>query len=835
MQAVTNLELSTPEVKDTFNAFDDKINAKLKCPSTGYEGDKPNPADWADLIDTDDDFREEFERIFNDTSVQEADDYSPEIGDDTYINMEIALPRDDDGPTFAKVTKRLRDANGIPIGTANDNPILDTRVYEVEYLDGHRASLSANTIAENIFSQVDEEGNRYTILDSIIDHRTDGSEVSDEDAFIESPIGGKKRRKTSRGWEILLQWKDGSTSWEAMKDIHAAYPVQLAEYAIQRGIDRKPAFAWWIPYVVKKRNRIISKTKSKYWTTTHKFGIRLPHSVEEALKIDAENGDTLWWDAICKEMKNVRVAFREHEGSIEDLITKGYKKLDMHMIFDIKMSENFRRKARLVADGHKTATPNSITYSSVVSRDSVRIALTLAALNDLELLSCDILNAYLTAPCRERFYCIAGPEFGSDQGKMYIIERALYGLKSSGAAFRTFLAEHLHDIGFTPSLADPDVWMRPAIKPNGFKYWEYILCYVDDILAISHDPTRVMKSIQQKFKLKNDAMVEPEIYLGAELSKMHNEYGDLAWSMSSEKYCAALLKNAESILEKRGLRLPTKVPTPMRHGYKPELDVTAELKAEGVKFYQELIGQLRWAIELGRVDILHEVSIMSSHLAMPREGHLEQIYHLLGYLKAHKKMRICFDGMYPHVDERQFTRYDWEDFYRGVEEAIPPNMPEARRLDVIITYFVDANHAGNVKDRRSQTGILMFVNKAPIIWYSKRQSTVEVSTFGAEFCAMKIAVEMTEALRYKLRMFGVPIDGATNVYCDNEAVTKNVTVPESVLKKKHHSIAYHRCREAVAAGTIRVAKQGTLKNLADLFTKVLTAARRRFLLDRFTY
>ena len=74
--------------------------------------------------------------------------------------MEIALPRDDDGPTFAKVTKSLRDANGIPIGTANDNPILDTRVYEVEYLDGHRASLSANTIAENIFSQVDEEGNR---------------------------------------------------------------------------------------------------------------------------------------------------------------------------------------------------------------------------------------------------------------------------------------------------------------------------------------------------------------------------------------------------------------------------------------------------------------------------------------------------------------------------------------------------------------------------------------------------------------------------------------------------------------------------------------------------
>ena len=106
---------------------------------------------------------------------------------------------------------------------------------------------------------------------------------------------------------------------------------------------------------------------------------------------------------------------------------------------------------------------------------------------------------------------------------------------------------------------------------------------------------------------------------------------------------------------------------------------------------------------------------MSSHLALPREGHLEQLYHLLGYLKLHKKMRICFDGMYPKVDERQFTRYDWEDFYRGAKEAIPPNMPEARGLDVILTCFVDANHAGNVKDRRSQTGILMFVNRAPII------------------------------------------------------------------------------------------------------------------------
>ena len=81
--------------------------------------------------------------------------------DDTYRNMEVALPRDSEGPEFSRVMKRLRDANGLPIGTANENPIINTRMYEVEYDDGHRASMVANTIAINMFAQVDEDGNRH--------------------------------------------------------------------------------------------------------------------------------------------------------------------------------------------------------------------------------------------------------------------------------------------------------------------------------------------------------------------------------------------------------------------------------------------------------------------------------------------------------------------------------------------------------------------------------------------------------------------------------------------------------------------------------------------------
>ena len=835
VQRVTNLEQQTARVIDIYNKFDTAISTKLKLPTRGYHGDKPNPKDWADLLEEDEDFREEFEAVYNSDQVDEADDFTPEVLQDTYLSMELALPRDGEGPEFAKVTKRLRDKEGLPIGTANDNPILDTRLYEVEYLDGHKASLAANSIAENLFAQIDEDGNRFVTIDSIVAHRVDGNQVTNDNAFIISRNGGKRRKETTRGWEILLNWKDGTSTWEKLKDVKESYPIQLAEYAHHTRIAKEPAFAWWVPHVLKKKHHIISKVKSKYWTRTHKFGIKMPKTVEEAIKLDQENGDSLWWDAILKEMKNVRIAFDIYDGDIHELRKKGYTKIDCHIIFDIKMGENFRRKARLVAGGHKTDTPSSITYSSVVSRDSVRIALLIAALNDLNVLSCDIQNAYLTAPCREKICIVAGPEFASEAGNTMIVTRALYGLKSSGAAFRSFLAETLHDIGFKPSLADPDVWMRPAIKSNGFTYWEYILCYVDDLLCIHEDPSIALKQIQTNFKFKDDKMEEPKVYLGGDLSKIDNVEGKPCWSMSSDKYCSALVKNVEQVLKNKNLRLQSKCVAPLRHGYKPELDCTGELKAEGLQWYQEIIGCLRWAVELGRIDILLETSLMSQHLALPREGHLEQVLHIVGYLKAHPKFRILFDDSKPRVNERWFQSYDWFDFYRDAKEPIPPNMPEPRGLDALISCFVDDNHAGNVKNRRSQTGILIFVNKAPIHWYSKRQATVESSTFGAEFCAMRNATDLIESLQYKLRMFGVPIDGPANVYCDNEAVYKNTVLPESTLKKKHHSIAYHRCRQAVAAGVMRVAKQGTDKNLADLFTKVLSVARRTFLLERFSY
>jgi len=229
------------------------------------------------------------------------------------------------------------------------------------------------------------------------------------------------------------------------------------------------------------------------------------------------------------------------------------------------------------------------------------------------------------------------------------------------------------------------------------------------------------------------------------------------------------------------------------------------------------------------------VSMLSHYLVQPRVGHLEAALHIFAYLKLHDRSKVVLDDTLPDLSASCFLDCDWSSFYPDAKEAIPSNMPAPRGNSVVVTCFVDADHAGDRVTRRSQTGILIFANRAPIVWHSKRQNTVETSTFGSEFVALKTAVELIEAVRYKLRMFGIPIDGPANVLCDNEAVVKNSSVPESTLKKKHNSIAYHRVREAVAAGTIRIAKESTETNLADVLTKPLAGERLRSLIQFILY
>ena len=771
----------------------------------------------------------------------DADDVEFETFDQ-YIGAEFLVNQNGESIP-ARVTKRSRDNSGRPVGKSNANPLLDTREYECVLEDGNTYRYNANVIAENIFAQCDEEGRRHAVLHEITDHMRDQTAIDITNGYVTTRKGKRVPKKTTKGWKLLCQWKDGSSDWIDLKHLKDSNPIETAEYAVANRIQEEPAFKWWVSDTLRTRNRIIGKVKKRYWKTSHKFGVRLPHSVQEALQIDKETGTDFWWQAIQKEMRKVMVAFEYDENLTPEQVRTdktlyvGFQEIACHMIFDVKM--DLTRKARFVAGGHLTETPASITYSSVVSRDSVRLAFLIAALNDLDVIACDVGNAYLNAPCREKVWFVAGPEFGSRQGTVVKVVRALYGLKSSGASWRAMLNSTITEMGFDPTIADPDVSRRANAKDDGFKYYEYILVYVDDLLIISHSPNTHLERIQATYELNPSSIGPPSRYLGADVERVTrpgDPSGKEYWSFSAHTYVRNAVKNVKLMLqeENRNLKSTAKTPFPSTT-YRPELDMTDECNSDEAARYQQLIGVLRWAVELGRIDIYTEVALLSQQLALPRVGHLEVVYHVFAYLNKHDKSRIIFDPTDPMPVTPTTSNPDWSSFYPNLEEELPPRMPEPLGNPVNLYTFVDANHAGNVVTRRSHTGILLFVQNSPIVWLSRRQNTVETSTFGSEFVALRTARDLIIAMRYKLRMFGVPIDGPAQVFCDNQGVVKNTSIPESVLTKKHNAINYHAVREAAAAGILRVHKEDTQTNLADLFTKVLNAERRRELLGSILY
>jgi hypothetical protein len=143
-----------------------------------------------------------------------------------------------------------------------------------------------------MLAQVDEEGHRQMLIDEIEDHRMMEDVIPIDQGDYTTPSGMKRKRQTTKGWELSVRWKDGSSTWIALKDLKDTYPVELANYAIANRIQDEPAFAWWVPYVTKKRTAIISKLRSKYWQRTHKYGIRVPRAIKEAKDIDQVNGDS---------------------------------------------------------------------------------------------------------------------------------------------------------------------------------------------------------------------------------------------------------------------------------------------------------------------------------------------------------------------------------------------------------------------------------------------------------------------------------------------------------------------------------------------------------------
>ena len=320
--------------------------------------------------------------------------------------------------------------------------------------------------------------------------------------------------------------------------------------------------------------------QKRYHKMTHKLGIKVPKTVEEALSLDKENGNDLWWKTIQKEMSAVKVAFKILDD--DDRLPIGSQYMKYHIVFSIKM-EDFSRKACLVAGGHMVEAPKRLTYAIMISRESVRIALTLVALNDLEVKTSAIQNAYLTAPCSEKVHTTLGTEFGETKGKTAIIVRAIYGLASSGASFRNHLADCMHQLGYKSCLEDPDLWYKPEVREEDkFKYYSYVLLYVDDCLFINHSADQELNKKCKYFKRKAGSIGDPDVYLGAKVKPMRMNNGVTAWADSPSKYVNEAVNNCEKWMQENmpEHKHSCRGSNPFQTDYDPDLDTTAELDEE---------------------------------------------------------------------------------------------------------------------------------------------------------------------------------------------------------------------------------------------------------------
>jgi hypothetical protein len=616
-------------------------------------------------------------------------------------------------------------------------------------------------------------------------------------------------------YNLTVGWDDGSETQEPLEILIKDDPISVANYAEENNLLETPGWKR-VKHFAKNKPRLARMVKQVKRTNKHKgpvyqFGIQVPRNVKEAFELDKRNGNTLWQDAMSKEIGNIQEYKTFKDMGIVAYIN-GYKKIIVHFVFAVK--HDLRHKARLVAGGHLTEPTMEGSYSSVVNLRSLRICLVAAELNGLSTMVGDISSAYLEAITKEKVCFTAGPEFGHLAGHTFIIEKALYGLRTSGASWHQRFADTLRDFGYTPCLADHDVWIK-----NCGTHYEYICVYVDDIMHMSKEPQLFFDALEQKYNYHLSGVGIPSYHLGGNFYR--DEDGTLAWG--AQTYVKKMLLSYQVLFGQP----PKEYPIPIQEGDHPELDLSDELDQDGIRLYQSLIGALQWAVTLGRFDIHMAVTAMSSFRVAPRQGHLDRLKQMYGYLKRQPDGAIRFrTGIPDHESNGMPHKYEWiTSAYGPLTEELPYNMPEPLGKPFRTTTYADANLMHCLVTGRSMSGIIQMVNQTPIQWFCKKQNVVETATYGSEFMVARQATEQIMDLRYTLRMMGIPLDGPSWMFGDNQSVITSSTIPHSNLNKRHNALSYHRVREAIASEIIYFVHISGKFNPSDVLTKFLTWAK----------
>jgi hypothetical protein len=218
---------------------------------------------------------------------------------------------------------------------------------------------------------------------------------------------------------------------------------------------------------------------------------------------------------------------------------------------------------------------------------------------------------------------------------------------------------------------------------------------------------------------------------------------------------------------------------------------------------------------------------MSSFRVAPRQGHLERLKRIYGYLKRNPDGAIRFrTGIPDHESRNTPQQYDWiNSVYGPNKEELPPDMPTPKGKPMRTTTYEDANLVHCLATGRSMSGIIHLLNQTPIQWFCKKQNVVETATYGSEFMVARQATEQIMDLRYTLRMMGIPLDGPAWMFGDNQSVITSSTIPHSNLNKRHNALSYHRVREAMSAQLMYFIHIDGKLNPSDVMTKFLSWAK----------
>ena len=255
----SNVEMHT---RETFDSF---IRSKLG----DYLNPPPNPID----------LNEPNTPIPDKDSILEADNYS---NYDKYINAEVIIPKDGERVKSAKIIRRATASDGSKTCNFNTNSIFDTRFYEVIFNNGATQLLAANRIALNMYDQVDSYDHKSKLIDCIERHRSTQDDIPMSQGYYIGLKGSKPKKITTKGWNFLIKWRDGSQSWMPLADMKEEKPPEVAEYATTNKLVKELAFSWWVSHTLKKRHHIISAVKQRVNIKSRKYGIRVPNNITEA-------------------------------------------------------------------------------------------------------------------------------------------------------------------------------------------------------------------------------------------------------------------------------------------------------------------------------------------------------------------------------------------------------------------------------------------------------------------------------------------------------------------------------------------------------------------------